>query len=168
MLYTTEAYERIARVLENLCMSRYKEKKSVFKVDKYMSREPVYLVRWDGNAMYIVNGETFLLENMDFEIGVAVEKQVTIEFHRFVAGTADEKKGDGEVRWTDTPLLEIDAGTVMCGGKATGTLVISRGRHGLKPLEHTLKKFVRIDWWVSDKGGVEKSIVNALVLNKML
>ncbi|KAM0672006.1 hypothetical protein OCOL_001064 [Ordospora colligata] len=168
MLYTIEAYEKVARVLENLCMSRNKGKKSVFKVVKYMSKEPVYLVRLDGNAMYIVNGENFVLENMDFEIDVPVEKRVTIEFHRFVACMSNEMKGDIEMQWTDTPLLEIDVGTIMCDGKANGTLIISRGKHGLKSIENMLKKFVRIDSWISSKGGIEKSIVNALVLNKMI
>ncbi|AFN82877.1 putative UDP-Gal beta GlcNAC beta 1,4 galactosyltransferase-like protein [Encephalitozoon romaleae SJ-2008] len=167
MIYTKEVYESVKKLLGDLCMAQSRDAGVAYRVSKYKSKDPVFLVEGNGGEMYLMEDGAFELESRGFDIEVPKEKEVTVVFFRFSTKsparnmTADKPFSDGH-------YMEVDAGPVTWDGRRIGTLITSRIPQSLYALSSVLRRFIRINGEENRNETFERSLVNSLSSNKIL
>ncbi|KAG5859924.1 hypothetical protein KMI_04g07330 [Encephalitozoon hellem] len=167
MIYTTEVYERVKKVLGDLCMAQSGDAGVTYRVVKYRSRAPVFLVEGNGGEMYLMEDGVFELESKGFDIGVPREKEVVVVFFRFSTKRIARNAASVEMH-EGGQFMEVDVGSVVCDGRGLGTLIMSRIPQNLYVLSNVLRRFIRINGGEGTDGIFEKLLVDALISNRIL
>ncbi|CAD25300.1 similarity to UDP-Gal beta GlcNAC beta 1,4 galactosyltransferase [Encephalitozoon cuniculi GB-M1] len=167
MIYTAEGYEKVRKLLGHLCMVQSRANAVAYKVSKYKSESPVYLVEGNGGEVYLMGNNVFELECSGFDVGVPKEKEALVMLFRFNVENPMESTGKRIGASREALFVEVDAGPVTCNGKRAGTLITSSIPQSLDALSSVLRRFIRIS---NDRypGGLERALVGVLSSNKIL
>lgn len=170
MIYAAETYEKVRKLLGQMWMEQAGGKKVEYRVSRYKSKRPVYSVEGNGGEVYLAGDGVFELEDKGFDIGVQKEKEVVVEFTRFRARRAGERRAGGHSteQGGEAPCMEVDAGAVVCSGKKVGTLLVPDAPQGVDVLSSVLKKFVRISTVQNSGKGLERVLVDVLISGEVL
>lgn len=167
MIYTTEVYESVKKLLGDLCMTQSRDGGVAYRVSKYQSKDPVFLVEGNGGEVYLMGDCAFELESRGFDIGVPKEKEVTVVFFRFRTKSL-ARNMMADVAFSEEQHMEVDAGPVTCDGRRIGTLITSRIPQSLYVLSNVLGRFIRISGGEHRDETFERSLVDSLSSNKIL
>ncbi|ADM11399.1 putative UDP-Gal beta GlcNAC beta 1,4 galactosyltransferase-like protein [Encephalitozoon intestinalis ATCC 50506] len=168
MIYTAEIYERVRKLLGDLCMVQTGDNPVAYKVSKYKSKKPVYLVEGNGGEMYLMGDHVFELERSGFDVGVSKEKEVLVMLFKFSTRSLEGGRRVARESPEEGQFIEVDVGPVTCDGRRMGTLIASSIPQGLCALSSVLKRFIRIDTNGYSEGGFEKLLVRVLSSNRVL
>lgn len=171
MLYTTEPYSNIRKLLRSLCAVQEKASPRTYKLSTYKSRNVVYSVEGKDKEVYVIDNDVFEVDSGDFCIGVPKEKEIQIKLDKFIANDKSmvvEEVESIDITWTETTGIEFSVGPVYLDGKSIGTLFAFDGLGASSAVSSVLKKFVHIRTFQEAEDIFEKSLINIFSSNKIL